>query len=69
MVLWVVQLAFHLRNKMTIDQACEIMEAYAVQQDLEDLEAIEHMVENYPTLEPTVKQALKVFMNIAKEMA
>ena len=45
------------------------MEAYAVQQDLEDLEAIEHMVENYRTLEPNVKQALKVFMNTAKEMA
>ena len=69
MVLWVVQLAFRLRNKMNIDQACEIMEAYAVQQDLEDLEAIEHMVENYRTLEPNVKQALKVFMNTAKEMA
>ena len=54
---------------MNIDQACEIMEAYAVQQDLEDLEAIEHMVENYRTLEPNVKQALKVFMNTAKEMA
>ena len=63
------QLAFHLRNKMTIDQACEIMEHYAVQQDLEDLDAIEHMVENYLTLDPNVKQALKVFMNTAKEMA
>jgi len=54
---------------MNIDQACEIMEAYAVQQDLEDLEAIEHMVENYRTLDPKVRQALKFFMNTAKEMA
>lgn len=54
---------------MTIDQACEIMEGYAVQQDLEDLEAIEHMVKHYRTLDPTVKQALKVFMDTAKELA
>ena len=54
---------------MNIDQACEIMEHYAVQQDLEDLEAIEHMVKNYRTLDPTVRQALKVFMDTAKEMA
>lgn len=45
------------------------MEHYAVQQDLEDLDAIEHMVENYSTLDPNVKQALKVFMATAKEMA
>ena len=54
---------------MNIDQACEIMEHYAIQQDLEDLEAIEHMVKNYPTLDPKVRQALKVFMDTAKEMA
>ena len=63
------QLAFHLRNNMTIDQACNIMEHYAGQQDLEDLEAIEHMVQHYRTLDPTVRQALKVFMDTAKEMA
>ena len=63
------QLAFRLRNNMTIDQACNIMEHYAVQQDLEDLEAIEHMVTNYRTLDPEVLKALKVFMDTAKEMA
>ena len=63
------QLAFHLKNKMTIDQACKIMEHYAVEQDLEDLAAIEHMVKHYRTLDPTVKQALKCFMDTAKEMA
>ena len=63
------QLAFLLRNNMTIDQACNIMEHYAVQQDLEDLEAIEHMVKNYRTLDPEVLKALKVFMDTAKEMA
>lgn len=68
-MLWAAQLAFHLRNKMNIDQACKIMEHYAVQQDLEDLDAIEHMVQNYATLDLNVKQALKVFMNTAKEMA
>jgi hypothetical protein len=52
---------------MNIDQACEIMEHYAVQQDLDDLEAIEHMVKNYRTLVPEVKQALKVFMNATQE--
>jgi hypothetical protein len=65
----VEQLAFLLRNNMTIDQACNIMEHYAVQQDLEDLEAIEHMVKNYRTLDPEVLKALKVFMDTAKEMA
>jgi len=54
---------------MTIDQACKIMEHYAVQQDLDDLAAIEHMVKNYRTLDPKVRQALKVFMDTAKEMA
>ena len=54
---------------MNIDQACEIMEHYAIQQDLEDLAAIEHMVKNYPTLDSEVRQALKVFMATAKEMA
>ena len=54
---------------MNIDQACEIMEGYAVQQDLEDLDAIEHMVKNYRTLTPVVKQALKVFMDAIKEPA
>ena len=54
---------------MNIDQACEIMEGYAVQQDLEDLDAIEHMVKNYRTLVPEVKQALKVFMDATKEPA
>ena len=68
-MLLVEQLAFHLKNKMTIDQACEIMEHYAVQQDLDDLAAIEHMAKNYRTLDPNVKQALKVFMDTAKEMA
>lgn len=61
------QQAFRLRNNMTIDQACNIMEHYAVQQDLDDLEAIEHMVKNYRTLVPEVKQALKVFMNATQE--
>jgi len=56
-------------NKMTIDQACEIMEHYAVEQDLEDLAAIEHMVKNYTTLDLEVRQALKFFMDTAKEMA
>ena len=60
---------FHLKNKMNIDQACNIMEGYAVQHDLEDLEAIEHMVKNYRTLDPQVRRALKVFMDTAKDMA
>ena len=63
------QLAFHFGNNMTIDQACEIMEHYAVEQDLDDLDAITHMVQNYRTLDPEVRQALKVFMDTAKEMS
>ena len=54
---------------MNLDQACEIMEGYAVQQDLDDLDAIEHMVKNYRTLDLGVKQALKVFMDATKEKA
>ena len=54
---------------MNIDQACEIMEHYAVQQDLEDLEAITHMVQNYRTLDTEVRQTLKVFMDTAKDRA
>ena len=45
------------------------MEHYAIEQDLDDLAAIEHMVENYGTLDITVKQALKYFMATAKEMS
>jgi hypothetical protein len=52
---------------MTLDQACDIMEDYAIQQDLDDLAAIEHMAKNYRTLVPEVKQALTVFMNATKE--
>lgn len=52
---------------MTLDQACKIMESYAIQQDLEDLDAIEHMVKHYRTLVPEVKQALKIFMDAIKE--
>ena len=54
---------------MNIDQACEIMESYAIRQDLNDLEAIEYMVKNYSTLVLEVKQALKVFMDATKEVA
>ena len=54
---------------MTLDQACKIMEDYAIQQDLDDLAAIEHMVKNYRTLIPEVKQAIKVFMDASKEPA
>ena len=54
---------------MSVNQACEIMELYAIEQDLDDLDAIEHMVKNYRTLDPKVKQALKVFMDTAKELA
>lgn len=54
---------------MNIDQACKIMEHYAVQKDLEDLDAIEHMVKNYRVLVPEVRQALQVFMDASKEPA
>jgi hypothetical protein len=60
---------FTIKNKMNIDQACEIMESYAVQHDLDDLAAIEHMVKNYRTLVPEVRQAIKVFMDTTKELA
>jgi hypothetical protein len=54
---------------MTLDQACAIMEGYAIQQDLDDLSALEHMVVNYVTLAPEVKRALGVFMDHIKETA
>jgi hypothetical protein len=54
---------------MTLDQAVDIMEQYAVNLDLDDLSAVEHMVKNYRTLVPEVRQALKVFMDASKELA
>ena len=54
---------------MNLDQAVDIMEQYAVNLDLDDLSAVEHMVKNYRTLVPEVQQAVNVFMDASKEPA
>jgi hypothetical protein len=47
---------------MLLDQALEIMQLYAVDQDQDDLTAVEHMVRNMKLLNPEQLEALDVFM-------
>jgi hypothetical protein len=47
---------------MTLDQAVEIMRLYAVDQDLDDLSSVEHMVRNIRLLTPEQGLALDTFM-------
>jgi DNA integrity scanning protein DisA with diadenylate cyclase activity len=53
---------------MTLDQACNIMEQYAQQlnRDMDDLSAIEHMVNNYKILPVEQRLAVTVFMDQAR---
>ncbi len=50
---------------MVLDQALEIMRLYAVDRDVDDLTAVEHMVRNYRILSPEQIQALDTFMEEA----
>jgi hypothetical protein len=47
---------------MVLDEALEIMRLYAVDQDVDDLAALEHMVRNMRLLTPEQIQALDTFM-------
>lgn len=51
---------------MTLDQAIDIMEQYAVNLDLDDLSAVEHMVRNFKTLPLVQRQALETFMDASR---
>jgi hypothetical protein len=47
---------------MVLEQALEIMRLYAVDQDQDDLTAVEHMVRNMQLLNPEQLEALDTFM-------
>jgi hypothetical protein len=47
---------------MLLDQALEIMRLYAVDQDQDELAALEHMVRNMKLLSPEQLAALDTFM-------
>jgi hypothetical protein len=47
---------------MVLEQALEIMRLYAVDQDQDNLTAVEHMVRNMKLLNPEQLEALDVFM-------
>ena len=47
---------------MVLEQALEIMRLYAVDQDQDDLTAVEHMVRNMQLLNPKQLEALDMFM-------
>ena len=54
---------------MTIDQAVDIMEQYAVNLDLDDLSAIEHMVRHFKILPQDQRVALETFMDASQNPA
>jgi hypothetical protein len=47
---------------MVLDEALEIMRLYAVDRDMDDLTAVEHMVRNMRLLTPEQADALDTFM-------
>jgi hypothetical protein len=53
---------------MTIDQALEQMQIYAVERELDSLAGVEHMVQNLRSLNYTDRLALTVFMDETKEL-
>jgi hypothetical protein len=53
---------------MVLDQALEIMRLYAVDQDQDDLTAVEHMVRNYKLLSSEQVEALHTFMDEARNV-
>lgn len=54
---------------MTLDQAVDIMEQYAVNLDLDDLSAVEHMVCHFKTLPQNQRLALETFMDASRDLA
>ena len=51
---------------MVLDEALEIMRLYAVDRDMDDLTAVEHMVRNMKLLSPEQSAALDTFMDEAQ---
>ena len=51
---------------MVLDEALEIMRLYAVDRDMDDLSAVEHMVRNLRLLSPEQATALDTFMTEAR---
>jgi hypothetical protein len=51
---------------MVLEQALEIMRLYAVDRDMDDLTAVEHMVRNMKLLSPEQSAALDTFMDEAQ---
>ena len=47
---------------MVLEQALEIMRLYAVDRDMDDLSAVEHMVRNLQLLTAEQSEALDTFM-------
>lgn len=47
---------------MVLEEALEIMRLYAVDRDMDDLSAVEHMVRNLRLLSPEQSAALDTFM-------
>ena len=52
---------------MVLEEALEIMRLYAVDRDVDDLTALEHMVRNMRLLTPEQAEALETFMDATKE--
>lgn len=52
---------------MTLDQAVDILEQYAVKLNLDDLSAVEHMVRHFKTLPLDQRSALETFMDASKQ--
>lgn len=51
---------------MVLEQALEIMRLYAVDRDMDDLSAVEHMVRNMALLSTEQNEALITFMDEAR---
>ena len=54
---------------MVLEQALEIMRLYAVDLDLDDLSAIEHMVRHFKILPQDQRVALETFMDASQNPA
>jgi hypothetical protein len=60
---------YFTKDRMTLDQAVDIMERYAVNLDLDDLSAIEHMVRHFKNLPQDQRLALETFMDASRDLA
>jgi hypothetical protein len=54
---------------MILDQACEILEAFAEVNQMDDLSALEYMVKHYKILGSHEQTALAVFMDATRDNA